>query len=316
MSGEHPTSSVRVTGAQLARMLAEPGFAEALRASWRGGVPLPDAVQWRLEPFSIGPSGTPDPAGALAELKTQVYSRPDILEAIVEVTDAAGIPQRMRAGEARLLAVERRLAADADELDDAIETVQRLLRPTEPPGESAGDPAADPAAVVVSHTRLARMLRRRPALVYSAAAVLLLALVLPTTAVALAPSFAPSVMLLKVFNRPQSVVDIAPQVFTGGQPGYRQRVRDTTRFLGLYYGVRVFAFRDIAGQVCMLSTAPGNHDVTVCVSPEDFTSTGLTIDFTHYGVTDAAAGVTPDSRLAFQWGPVSDLTVRINPATG
>jgi hypothetical protein len=56
--------------------------------------------------------------------------------------------------------------------------------------------------------------------------------------------------------------------------------------------------------------------VTVCVSPEDFTSTGLTIDFTHYGVTDAAAGVTPDSRLAFQWGPVSDLTVRINPATG
>jgi hypothetical protein len=301
MSGAHPVSTVTVDGAELNRLLADPGFFAALDSAWRGQGSLEDAVHWRKHPLTVAPSGRPDPALELRALKARVYARPAEFESIVESRDDAGAPVRLAESEAALLELERRLEHDSHDLDDAI-AAARLA--TQSWSSRLDEPDVPPS-------RFAWMLRRHPVAMFATAAALLLALVLPVTSVVLAPSLRPSAMLLKVFNRPQSAIDIAPQVFTGGQPGYTQAVRDTTRFLGLYYGVKAFAYRNGEDSVCMLTTAPGDHDVTVCVSTGAFSRSGLTIRDTNYGVTDATAGVTAESRLAFSWGPDTDLSVRI-----
>ena len=309
MGGDHPIRAVAVSAAELSELVAEPGFMAALAAEWRGEGAIEDAVRWRLYPLVTGPSGRPDPAAQLVELRARVYSRPVEGEPVVEVTDAAGMPVRLGATEARLLLLERRLESEGRLLDDAIAAARRAT--DLPAGE-----AHEGASLAPGQPGLfARALRWHPAVVYGTAAALLVALVIPATATALAPSLTPSAGLLKVFNRPQGAIDIAPQVFTGGQPGATQRVRDTTRFLGVYYGVQVFAYRDSDDQVCLLSTAPSGHDVTVCASVRSFARTGLSIAPVDYQVdytgVDAAAGVTASSRLAFRWGPDAGLTVRV-----
>ena len=309
MGGDHPIRAVAVSAAELSELVAEPGFMAALAAEWRGEGAIEDAVRWRLYPLVTGPSGRPDPAAQLVELRARVYSRPVEGEPVVEVTDAAGMPVRLGASEARLLLLERRLESEGRLLDDAIAAARWAT--DLPAGE-----AHEGASLAPGQPGLfARALRRHPAVVYGTAAALLVALVIPATATALAPSLTPSAGLLKVFNRPQGSIDIAPQVFTGGQPGATQRVRDTTRFLGVYYGVQVFAYRDSDDQVCLLSTAPSGHDVTVCASVRSFARTGLSIAPVDYQVdytgVDAAAGVTASSRLAFRWGPDAGLTVRV-----
>jgi hypothetical protein len=298
MSGEHPISTVAIRGDELSRLLQDPGFSDALRTAWQGVGSLDDAVHWRQYPLTQGPSGATDPALELAALKAKVYSRPEVGEDVVDLLDDAGAPVRLGRSEARLLELERSLARRNRWLDEAIAAARRALLPTEP-GEAPPEP-----------TWFARQLRRHPVPIFAAAATLLVSLVVPMTSVAIAPDLRPSAMLLKVFNRPQGVIDIAPQVFSGGQPGYTSQVRATTRFLGLYYGVAVFAYQNSAEQVCMLTTAAGDHDVSVCVSVRSFARSGLAIRGTNYGVTDASAGVTAATRLAFRWGPDSELSVQ------
>lgn len=309
MGGDHPIRAVAVSSAELSRLLAEPGFAAALRAAWHGTGSLDDAVHWRRFPSTVAPSGRTDPAGQLGELRARVYARPVESEPVVEVTDDAGSPVRLGESEARLLLLERQLDHDSRALDGAIDAASAAVMPADVElFDDASLPEPPPGV-------FARALRRHPAVVFSAAAGLLVALVIPATATALAPVLTPSAGLLKVFNRPQGNIDIAPHVFSGGQPGSTQQVRDTTRFLGVYYGVHVFAYRDSSEEVCLLSTAPGNHDVTVCASVRSFARSGLSIApvnyHVDYGTADAAAGLTAASRLAFRWGPDADLTVRV-----
>lgn len=307
MSGDHPIRTAAVSAAELSELVAEPGFLIALAAHWRGEGPIEDALHWRLHPATTAPSGRPDPAAPLAALRARVYSRAIIGEPVVEVPDDSGQTVRLGESEAHLLLLERRLEHEAGLLDVAIADA-RLATVMRGGEEEEADPRDPPSL-------FARGLRRHPALVFGAAAALLVGLVVPATAASLAPSFAPSAGLLKVFNRPQGITDIAPQVFTGGQPGATQEVRDTTRLLGAFYGVQVFAYRDLADQVCLLSTAPSGHNVTVCATVRSFARTGLSIDPVNYQVDysgrDAAAGVSATSRLAFRWGPDSDLTVRV-----
>lgn len=318
MSGDHPIRTAAVSAAELSELVVEPGFMAALAAEWRGEGPIEDAVCWRLHPFVTAPSGQPDPAAQLVELRARVYSRPTESEQVVEVTDAAGMPVRLGASEARLLRLERRLEGDGRLLDEAI-AAARQTRPAEA-GRAAErpEPLEQPREQPEPREQpglFARLLRRHPAVVFGGAAAILVALVIPATGTELAPSLTPSAGLLKVFNRPQGASDIAPQVFTGGQPGATQAVRDTTRLLGAFYGVQVFAYRDSDDQVCLLSTAESGHDVTVCASVRAFARTGLSIPPVNYQVDysgkDAASRVTAESRLAFRWGPDTDLTVRV-----
>jgi hypothetical protein len=306
MSGDHPIRMAAVSAAELSELVVEPGFLTALAAQWRGEGPIEDAVHWRLHPSTTAPSGRPDPAAPLAELRARVYSRDVAGEPVVELEDGSGQTVRLGESEARLLLLERRLEHEAELLDAAIAEARSATEAQEVP-EMAGP--QDPPSP------FARALRRHPALVFGTAAALLLGLVVPATAASLAPSLAPSAGLLKVFNRPQGITDIAPQVFTGGQPGATQEVRDTTRLLGAFYGVQVFAYRDREDQVCLLSTAPSGHNVTVCATTRSFARTGLSIDPVNYQVdysgADAAASVAATSRLAFRWGPDSELTVRV-----
>ncbi|MHC5795299.1 hypothetical protein ACVXZ4_03995 [Lacisediminihabitans sp. FW035] len=308
MSGDHPIRMAAVSAAELSELVSEPGFLAALATHWRGEGPIEDAVHWRLHPSTTAPSGRPDPAASLVELRARVYSRAVVGEPVVEVTDASGLTVRLGETEARLLLLEQWLELEAGLLDAAIEEAHRTIGVR---ADQLDDETYPPADLGL----FARVLRRHPAVVFGTAAALLVGLVVPATAASLAPSLTPSAGLLKVFNRPQGITDIAPQVFTGGQPGATQEVRDTTRFLGAFYGVQVFAYRDSADQVCLLSTAPTGHDVTVCATVRAFARTGLSIAPVNYQVdysgADAAAGVTAASRLAFRWGPDSDLTVRV-----
>lgn len=304
MGGDHPILAVAVSSAEFSRLLAEPGFEAALRAAWRGPGSLEDAVHWRRFPATSAPSGRADPAVQLGELRARVYGRSRGDEPIVEVPDASGAVW-LAESEALLLLLERQLEHDGRVLDDAVDTARRRITPS----------VVEPDDTAPVPGRFARALRLHPALVFSAAAAVLVALVIPATASVLAPSLTPSAGLLKVFNRPQGAIDVAPRVFSGGQPGSTQRVRDTTRLLGVYYGVEVFAYRDSADDVCLLSAAPGDHDVTACTSVRSFARSGLSIApvnyHVDYTVADAAAGVTVTSRLAFRWGPDADLTVRV-----
>ena len=309
MSGDHPIRTVAVSGAELAQLLAEPGFAAALSAAWGGVGSLDDAVHWRQHPLTTAPSGRLDPAAKLGELRERVYARPLDGQSIVETTDAAGAFVRLGQSEARLLLLEQQLIRDAEVLDDAISAARQALERRE------GGALVWTSSETVLPGSFASMLRRHPTLVFSAAATVLVVLVIPSTVIALAPSLTPSAGVLRVFDRPQAVTDIAPRAFSGGQPGSTQRVRDTTRFLGVYYGVRVFAYRNTTDGVCMLSTAAGDRDVTVCATVRSFARSGLSIapvNYHHtYGETDAAADVTAASRLAFRWGPDSGLAVRV-----
>ena len=309
MSGDHPIRTVAVSGAELAQLLAEPGFAAALSAAWGGVGSLDDAVHWRQHPLTTAPSGRLDPAAKLGELRERVYARPLDGQSIVETTDAAGAFVRLGQSEARLLLLEQQLIRDAEVLDDAISAARQALEQRE------GGALVGTSSETVLPGSFASMLRRHPTLVFSAAATALVVLVIPSTVIALAPSLTPSAGVLRVFDRPQAVTDIAPRAFSGGQPGSTQRVRDTTRFLGVYYGVRVFAYRNTTDGVCMLSTAAGDRDVTVCATVRSFARSGLSIapvNYHHnYGETDATADVTAASRLAFRWGPDSGLAVRV-----
>ena len=306
MGGDHPIRAVAVSSAEFSRLLVEPGFEAALRAAWQGPGSLDDAVHWRRFPATSAPSGRADPAPQLGELRARVYGRPRGDEPIVEVPVASGSVW-LAESEALLLLLERRLEHDGRVLDDAVDAARRRITP------SVVEP--DDASPAPAPGRFARVLRLHPALVFSAAATVLVALVTPATASVLAPSLTPSAGLLSVFNRPQGAIDVAPRVFSGGQPGSTQRVRDTTRLLGVHYGVEVFAYRNSADDVCLLSAAPGDHDVTACASVRSFARSGLSIApvnyHVDYTVADAAAGVTVTSRLAFRWGPDADLTVRV-----
>lgn len=310
MGGDHPIRAVAVSGTELSRLLAEPGFEAALRASWAGPGSLDEALHWRLFPSTASPSGAADPASELGELRARVYGRPIADEPLVEIADASGSVW-IGESEARLLLLERHLERDAQTLDDAVATA-RLTAVSATGAESEPEPGPEPSA---PSGPFARVLRRYPVLVFSATAAILVAAVVPATATALAPALTPSAGLLKVFNRPQGALDIAPVVFTGGQPGARQEVRDTTRFLGAFYGVRVFAYRDSDDQVCLLSTAPSGHDVIACATVRAFARSGLSIAPVNYQVDSTAAaataGVTDSSRLAFRWGPDADLTVSV-----
>ncbi|MFM9920802.1 hypothetical protein [Lacisediminihabitans sp. H27-G8] len=312
MGGDHPIRAVAVSGTELSRLLAEPGFEAALRASWSGPGSLDDALHWRLCPSTPSASGAADPSVELGELRARVYGRPIADEPLVEIADASGSVW-IGESEARLRLLERTLERDAHTLDDAISTARRtaVLDTEREPGP---EPEAEPVPSAPSGP-FARVLRRYPVLVFSATAAILVAAVVPATATALAPALTPSAGLLKVFNRPQGALDIAPSVFTGGQPGARQKVRDTTRFLGSFYGVQVFAYRDSDDQVCLLSTAPSGHDVIACATVRAFARSGLSIAPVNYQVdstaADATAGVTASSRLAFRWGPDADLTVSV-----
>ncbi|QNE46026.1 hypothetical protein F1C58_03275 [Glaciihabitans sp. INWT7] len=323
MGGDHPIRAVAVSSTELSRLLAEPGFEAALRATWTGPGSLDDALHWRLRPSMPSPSGAADPAAELSELRARVYGRPIADEPLVEIADATGSVW-VGESEARLLLLERRLERDAHTLDHAIARADRsaaLVTEPEPERESEGEPEQEPeretgpAVLSVPSGPFARLLRRHPVPVFSAAALILTVAVVPVTATALAPEFTPSAGLLKVFNRPQGTLDIAPSVFTGGQPGARQKVRDTTRFLGAFYGVQVFAYRDSDDQVCLLSTAPSGHDVIACATVRAFALSGLSIAPVNYQVdsaaADATAGVTASSRLAFRWGPDADLSVSV-----
>jgi hypothetical protein len=307
VSGDHPIRTVEVSGVELARLMAERGFEAALRGAWTAAGSLDDEVYWRQHPSMTAPSGRPDPAAQLGELRARVYSRPVRTEPTVSATDASGAPLMLGKSEALLLVLEQQLERDARELDHAIAVARLAIV------NRAVEPGNAPPLPTVGV--FARVLRRHPTLVFSAAAALLVALTVPETTISLAPSFEPSAGLLKVFRRPQGIADIAPQVFTGGQPGSTQRVRDTTRFLGAYYGVKVFAYRDPTGEVCLLSTAPGGHDVTVCATVRSFARSGLSIAPVNYhvvyGTADVAAGLSATSRLAFRWGPDTGLTVRV-----
>lgn len=306
MGGDHPIRAVAVSSAEFSRLLVEPGFEAALRAAWQGPGSLDDAVHWRRFPATSAPSGRADPAAQLGELRARVYRRPRGDEPIVEVPVASGSVW-LAESEALLLLLERQLEHDGRVLDDAVDAARRRITP------SVVEP--DDASPAPAPGRFARVLRLHPALVFSAAATVLVALVIPATASVLAPSLTPSAGLLTVFNRPQGAIDVAPRVFSGGQPGSTQRVRDTTRLLGVHYGVEVFAYRNSADDVCLLSAAPGDHDVTACASLRSFARSGLSIApvnyHVDYTVADAAAGVTVTSRLAFRWGPDADLTVRV-----
>lgn len=306
MSGDHPVRTVAVSGVELTRLMAGRGFEAALRQAWGGPGPLDDAVHWRQHPSTMAPSGRPDPADRLGELRAQVYARPTGTEPTVSVTDASGAPLLLGESEARLLVLEQLLVRDAVALDDAIAVaVARTIVA----------PDLESTEASLSAGAFERVLRRHPTRVFSAAAVLLVALTVPATAGSFAPSLVPSAGLLKVFDRPQSMADITPPVFTGGQPGFTQKVRDTTRFIGAYYGVKVFAYRDSADEVCLLSTARSGHDVTVCSSVRSFTRSGISIApvnyHVDYGTADVAAGLGASTRLAFRWGPDSDLIVRV-----
>ena len=309
MSGDHPIRTVAESGAELARLLAEPGFAAALRVAWGGVGSLDDAVHWRQHPLTTAPSGRSDPAAKLSKLRARVYARPLRGQLIVKTTDAAGASVRMGQSEAQLLLLEQQLIRHAEVLDDAISAARQALHRR---GSGSGVKTS-------SETGLAgifsSMLRRHPTLVFSLAATVLVVLVIPATAIALAPSLTPSAGLLRVFDQPQAIIDIAPRAFSGGQPGSTQRVRDTTRFLGVRYGVRVFAYHNTPDEVCLLSTAAGDRDVTVCTTERSFARSGLSIAPVDYhqghGETEAAAGVTAASRLAFRWGPDSGLSVRV-----
>ncbi len=304
MGGDHPIRAVAVSSAEFSRLLVEPGFEAALRAAWQGPGSLDDAVHWRRFPATSAPSGRADPAAQLSELRARVYGRPRGEEPIVEVRDASGSVW-LSGSEARLLLLERQLEHDGRVLDDAVGAARRRITPS----------VVEPDDASPARGRFARVLRLHPARVFPAAAAVLVALVIPATASVLAPSLTPSAGLLKVFNRPQGAIDVAPRVFSGGQSGSTQRVRDTTRLLGVYYGVKVFAYRNSADDVCLLSAAPGDHDVTACASVRSFALSGLSIApvnyHVDYTVADAAAGVTATSRLAFCWGPDADLTVRV-----
>jgi hypothetical protein len=307
MNGDHPIRTA-TSAAELSELEAEPGFMAALAVAWRGDGSVEDAVHWRLHPTVAARSGRPDPAAQLIELRARAYSRPVEIEHVVEVRDTEGRLVRLSESEARLMLFERGLERRSRLLDDAIAAV---LRNELPGGDS--DERADLAPG--GPGLFARMLRRHPVVVFGTAAALLSALVIPVAAAGLASDLTPSAGLLKIFNRPQSAMDIAPQVFTGGQPGATQRVRDTTRYLGEFSGVRVFAYLDSPDQVCLLSTAPTDHDVTVCASTRAFARTGLSIAPVNYQVdsnrADAAVAVTTSSQLAFRWGPDADLAVRV-----
>ena len=309
MSGDHPIHAVAESGTELARLLAEPGFAAALSAIWTGTGSLDDAVHWRQHPLTSAPSGRLDPAAQLGKLRALVYARPLGSQPIVETTDAAGTSLRLRESEARLLLLEQQLDRDAGALDDAIFAAREVIEAHE------DEAPVETRSETVFCGTFVSMLRRHPTLVFSGVATVLVVLVIPLTAIVFASSLIPSAGLLTVFDRPQGIIDIAPQVFSGGQPGYTQPVRDSTRFLGVYYGVRVFAYRNSPNEVCMFSTAADDHDVTVCATVRSFARSGLSIApvnyHLNYGMTDAAAGVTAASRLAFRWGPDSGLTVRV-----
>lgn len=304
MGGDHPIRAVAVSSAEFSRLMVEPGFEAALRAAWQGPGSLDDSVHWRRFPATSAPSGRADPAAQLGELRARVYGRPRGDEPIVEVPVASGSVW-LAESEALLLLLERQLEHEGRALDDAVDAACRRITPS----------VVEPDDASPAPGLFARVLRLHPALVFSAAATVLVALVIPATASVLAPSLTPSAGLLTVFNRPQGAIDVAPRVFSGGQPGSTQRVRDTTRLLGVHYGVEVFAYRNSADDVCLLSAAPGDHDVTACASVRSFARSGLSIAPVNYHldytVADAAAGVTVTSRLAFRWGPDADLTVRV-----
>jgi hypothetical protein len=307
MGGDHPIRAVAVSSAELCRLLGEAGFGAALKVAWRGQGSLDDAVHRRRFPTTPAPSGRADPAAQLGELRARVYGRPQGDEPMVEVSNVSGSIW-LSESEARLLLLERQLEHDGRVLDNAVDAARRAITPAVIEPEEASPPQP-PSGL------FARVLRQHPVLVFSATAALLTALVVPATATVFAPALTTPAGLLKVFNRPQGTIDIAPRVFTGGQPGSRQRVRDTTRLLGTYYGVAVFAYLNSSDEVCLLSTAPGDHDVTVCSSVGSFARSGLSIApvnyHVDYTVANAAAGVTATSRLAFRWGPDADLAVRV-----
>lgn len=306
MSGEHPISTVTVTGQELTRLLRQPGFGAALRSAYRGTPPLDDAIYWRQHPLSVAPGGAADPACGIAPLKSRVYARPSEPERTVvstDSTDSNGAPVLLSESEARLLAIEREVDEDATALDRAIAEAREAIRLHGEALRESSPPPRPPG-------RFQRLLRRHPVSIFTAAAILLTAIVVPGVAVSTAPAFTPSAGLLKVFARPQNAIDIVPQVFSGGQPGYRQEVRDTTRFLGARHGIRVFVFRDSSGQVCLLATAPGDHAVYVCEPISRFARSGIAITDTDYGVTDATSGTATSTRFTIQWGPDSGLTVR------
>ncbi len=341
MGGEHPISTVGTTAAELARLELEPGFDAALRGAYSGRHDVGDAVRWRLDPLSRGPSGRDDPAAAIASLRTRVYGRPDPHpdqpELPIAFRDANGFVVWMSESEARLLRLELELEEDSRALEDAIVAARLALAPAEKETsgeamseeamseeamseeavseeavseEGVSEEAAGMESVPPRFPRFQRLLRSHPLPVFAMAAVLISAISLPVIWSSIAPSLAPSAALLKIFNRPQGTLDIAPQIFSGGQEGYKQEVRDRTRFLGESYGIVVYGYRDTAGQVCMMTASAGDHGVAVCASLSHFAASGLTITGDNFRMVNPPIGVTKATHVLVRWGPEADLSIR------
>ena len=316
MGGEHPISTVGTTAAELARLELEPGFDAALRGAYSGRHDVGDAVRWRLNPLSRGPSGRDDPAAEIASLRTRVYGRPDPHpdqpELPIAFRDANGFVVWMSESEARLLRLERELEEDSRALEDAIVAARLALAPAEKETgvELMSEETAGVGSVPPRFPRFQRLLRSHPLPVFAMAAVLISAISLPVMWSSIAPSLAPSAALLKIFNRPQGTLDIAPQIFSGGQEGYKQQVRDTTRFLGESYGIVVYGYRDTAGQVCMMTASAGDHGVAVCASLSHFAASGLTITGDNFRMVNPPIGVTEATHVLVRWGPEADLSIR------
>lgn len=111
---------------------ADPLVASALADAYEGRFPVLDALWWRAHPLVTAPSGSTDPAVRRARLQAGAFSRAGADAPGVEVTDAVtGEVVVMTARAAELLELERRLAADAAALDDAVQDARPAVAEAE-----------------------------------------------------------------------------------------------------------------------------------------------------------------------------------------
>jgi hypothetical protein len=324
----------------VASVFDDPRMLAAVRATYRGSHDVRDAVWWRMHPLTVGPSGTPDPAIALAALRHDAYSRSGAQAPLVAMVDeTSGRTVLVRSSEVALREAQRQQQLDATLLDSAIESVvgvrgessrregasrEAASRGAAADGAATGLPEIDgigedradavPAPGTPQAVRVHRKARRPLVAVVAAAAILAV----------VASAFAAGRMSSPPVAAPTPVVTSSLGPFSGGQHGAAtiallqspQSPADVPPFAfdsaiipGSIHvlaavqsrGATVYGSLTKTGLICLVAVTVDLHSAQTCATRHAFVTDGIRLRLTTNTPVATASGASDFAFFEYFW---------------